>query len=224
MKRWELDGETHVTWIELSLFGSQPPRYCRTYLLHSLSIVWFTLATGRPWFCFYLADMLSVLPAETLLEIIGCLPFTTIASLSILSKPWAAFMTTNESSIYRNISKRYGYASDGGSCTIAPSEGWKSWCELTHREFFVRFPTMILQSSRNSRQNSGGLGNSLGTHTKSGSPKKNRNFDHIKVDEEAGFVISTLLTGGLVVSDIHDHGMLWSLEAVFRVPDLPHTL
>ena len=73
--------------------------------------------------------MLLVFPAEILLDIIRWLPSTTIASLYTLSKSWAAFMTTNESSIYHSISKRYGYTIESGSDTTAPSEGWKVWCE-----------------------------------------------------------------------------------------------
>jgi len=37
----------------------------------------------------------------------------------------------------------------------------------------------------------------------------------IKVDEEAGYVINTFAAGGLVVSDIHDHRILWALDEVF---------
>ena len=50
------------------------------------------------------------------------------------------------------------------------------------------------------------------------------NFHRIKVDEEAGYVINTFTNGGLVVSDINDHRILWALDEVllvvcfFRVP------
>ena len=73
--------------------------------------------------------MLSALPVEISLEIIQCLPLTTIVSLSSLSKPWATFMTTNESSIYHHISKRYDYVSGDDTDAAVPPEGWKSWCE-----------------------------------------------------------------------------------------------
>jgi len=46
-------------------------------------------------------------------------------------------------------------------------------------------------------------------------PGKTGNFHRIKVDEEAGFLINTFTNGGLVVSDIDDHRILWSLEEVF---------
>ena len=72
--------------------------------------------------------MLSTLPVEILLEIIQYLPLTTIGSLPTLSKSWATFMSTNEPSIYFNVSREYGYA---GSDAAAPSEGWKAWCELS---------------------------------------------------------------------------------------------
>ena len=72
--------------------------------------------------------MLSTLLVEILLEIVQYLPFTTIGSFSTLSKSWETFMDTNESSIYHNISKKYGYTD---SDAAAPSGGWKAWCELS---------------------------------------------------------------------------------------------
>ena len=71
--------------------------------------------------------MLSTLPVEILLEIVRYLPFTTIGSFSTLSKSWATFMDTNESSIYHNISKKYGYTDSDAATPLA---GWKAWCEL----------------------------------------------------------------------------------------------
>ena len=73
--------------------------------------------------------MLSVFPVEILLAVIEYLPFTAIASLSALSKPWAAFMDTNESLIYHSASKRYGFVPKGD--VAVPPEGWKAW-----REYF----------------------------------------------------------------------------------------
>ncbi|KAF9642592.1 hypothetical protein BDM02DRAFT_2028860 [Thelephora ganbajun] len=46
-------------------------------------------------------------------------------------------------------------------------------------------------------------------------PGKTGNFHRIKVDEEAGYVINTFTNGGLVVSDINDHRILWSLDKEF---------
>lgn len=51
---------------------------------------------------------------------------------------------------------------------------------------------------------------------------KTGNFHRIKVDEEAGFLINTFTNGGLVVSDINDHRILWSLDEVFRTLGLPY--
>lgn|ERR1700753_3752731 len=101
--------------------------------------------------------MLSTLPAEILLEIIQFLPFTTIASsLPTLSKSWATFMDTNESSIYHSISKRYGYADSG---VDTPSDGWKAWCEWFPSASWVDDRVMIFQLLINSRSTYGGLGN-----------------------------------------------------------------
>jgi len=46
-------------------------------------------------------------------------------------------------------------------------------------------------------------------------PGKAGNFHRVKVDEEAGYVINTFTNGGLVVSDINDHRILWALDEVF---------
>jgi hypothetical protein len=88
-----------------------------------------TLATDQSQPCSAAARteaMLSTLPTEILLEIIQGLPPKTIASLPALSKSWATFMATNESSIYHFISKQHGYAD---SDAVAPPEGWKTWCK-----------------------------------------------------------------------------------------------
>ena len=45
-------------------------------------------------------------------------------------------------------------------------------------------------------------------------PGKTGNLYIIKVDEEAGYVINTFTNGGLVVSDIRDHRILWRLDQV----------
>ena len=81
------------------------------------------------------AVMLSALPVEIVLEIIQRLPVATLASLSALSKPWAAFMDANESSIYHGASKRYGFAPIGDPNAAPPPEGWKAW-----REFLLAHP------------------------------------------------------------------------------------
>ena len=52
-------------------------------------------------------------------------------------------------------------------------------------------------------------------------PGKRGNFHSIKIDEEAGYVINTFTNGGLVVSDIHDHRILWALDEVSLVLGSP---
>ena len=73
--------------------------------------------------------MLSTFPAEILVDIIQHLPLAAIVSLSTLSKSWATFMITSESSIYQGLSELYGYAPKGRSDAAAPAEGWKAYCE-----------------------------------------------------------------------------------------------
>ncbi|KAF9642594.1 hypothetical protein BDM02DRAFT_3176644 [Thelephora ganbajun] len=144
--------------------------------------------------------MLSVLPVEILLEIIQFMPFTTIASLSTLSKSWATLMDTNESSIYHSISKRHGYVPKDDSGGTAPPEGWKAW--------FVQKIQIELRW----------IGKLPGHSYRVRVPGTTGNFHRIKVDEEAGYVINTFTNGGLVVSDINDHSILWSLDEEFCSP------
>ena len=49
---------------------------------------------------------------------------------------------------------------------------------------------------------------------------KTGHFRRFKVDEEAGYLISTIIEGGLIVVDIHDNRILWSLDEVLWVLDL----
>lgn len=51
-------------------------------------------------------------------------------------------------------------------------------------------------------------------------PGRRKSVYKIKVDEEAGYVITTFTDGGLVVSDIHDHRVLWALHEVLPKPPL----
>jgi len=53
---------------------------------------------------------------------------------------------------------------------------------------------------------------------------KKGDIHRIKVDEEAGYVINTFTNGGLVISDINDHRILWALDKVFRVLALAHVV
>ena len=45
-------------------------------------------------------------------------------------------------------------------------------------------------------------------------PETLGNFHGINVDEEYGYIINTFFEGGLVVLDICDHSILWSLGEV----------
>jgi hypothetical protein len=154
--------------------------------------------------------MLSALPVEILMEIIQWLPFTTIASLSTLSKSWATLMAANEPSIYHSTSMRHGYADPG---TVAPSEGWKAWCEWSPTRLDQRpndDPLVIRKLQIELRW----IGKLPGNSYRVKLPGEPKSFYKIRVDEEAGYVINTFTDGGLVVSDIHDHRILWALDEV----------
>ena len=167
--------------------------------------------------------LLFTLPVEILLEITQYLPFTAITSLSAVSRSWAATIDTNESMIYRDASKRYGFSPKGGFDGAPPSEGWKTWCEyplaLPHLGLSNN-PSVIHKLQVEFRW----IGKLPGNPSKIRVPGKTGNFHRIKVDEEAGFLINTFTNGGLVVSDIDDHRILWSLGEVFRVLGSPHVL
>ena len=120
---------------------------------------------------------LSVLPVEILLEIIQYLPFKAIGSFSTLSKEWAAFVDANESPIYHNASKRYGFVPKDD--VVAPPEGWKAWCEYPRR-VFVEDRVTLPQLFASSRSNSGGSGSSLEITTQLGSPEKRGTFTGLR--------------------------------------------
>lgn len=109
-------------------------------------------------------------------------------------------MTANESPIYHNISKQYGYTLGGDSGDAAPAEGWKTW--------FIRKIRVELRW----------IGKLPGNLHRVRIPGTTGPFHRIKVDEVAGYVINTFTEGGLVVSDIHDHRVLWSLDEKYCAP------
>jgi len=166
---------------------------------------------------------LSALPVDILLEIIQYLPFMAVGSLPALSKSWAAFVNANESSIYRSTSKSYGFSPKGGFHDAPPPEGWKAWCKYPLALLRWRpsdNPSVIRKLQIELRW----MGKLPGNPSRVMVPGKTGNFHRIKVDEEAGYLINTFTNGGLVVSDIHDHRVLWSLDEVFRVFSLPHAV
>jgi len=156
-------------------------------------------------------NMLSTLPVEILLKIIQQLPFRTVVSLSVLSKSWAAFMETNESSIYHSISKRCGYAPDGNLDATPPPEGWRAWCEwsLTYSRSRLNADSSVTHELQIDLRWIGKLPVNPHVITIPGGRGKIQG-----IDEEAGYVISICTDGGLIVSDINDRRILWALEGV----------
>jgi len=156
--------------------------------------------------------MLSALPVEVLLEIIQRLPFRTVVSLSALSKSWATFMGTNESSIYHSISKRYRCSPEGDFDT-PPPEGWRAWREWSPACPHLRLnvDSSVIHKLRIELRWIGELpGNPHAVRISGGAWE----VQGIEVDEEAGYVINTFTNGGLVVSDINDYRILWALDEV----------
>jgi len=85
--------------------------------------------------------MLKVLPVEVVLETLSYLPVQTLRNLHLLSQDWHTFITTNETSVYKNAALLHGYTPSSNVTSVSELrsiyaerslngvEGWKDLCE-----------------------------------------------------------------------------------------------
>jgi F-box-like len=154
--------------------------------------------------------MLDILPVEKVLEILEYLPVQTLHSLLLVSRDWEIFIQENETSIYRKAALLHGFlpssdftsVSDLGSIfparTLAGVHDWKGFCRrrrLIDRSWCGNGPSLI-----NKFTATGGT------------------VHRIKIDESAGYIITTSKRGGLYVTDLLQNELLWSL------PEASHPL
>jgi hypothetical protein len=148
--------------------------------------------------------MLSILPVEIALQVLSYLPLQTLRILQLVSRRWRTFIQHNESAVYRHAALLHGFLPSSSVTSIselptvfpvrsvAGVGDWKNFCHRRHdidRSWTGRGPSSIRK------------------YTAAGS-----DVHRIKVDEDAGYIITTSKLGGLAVTDLISNVLLWSLH------------
>jgi hypothetical protein len=150
--------------------------------------------------------MLQFLPPEGILEILSYLPVQTLRTLQLISRDWEIFIKTNQASIYKKASLLHGFlpSSDFASVSdlqsIYPTRsltGVDNWRDFCHRRFSIE------------RRWFGQGPSSIKSF-----PEAGESVHRIKIDENAGYIITTSRDGGLAVTDLTRNELLWWLPQV----------
>ncbi|TFK33146.1 hypothetical protein BDQ12DRAFT_700895 [Crucibulum laeve] len=141
------------------------------------------------------------LPAEIVLAILQYLPLNSISRLPSVCKLWKDFIETHESTVYRNAAALYHYIpspetlfKDLGQLyshrSLTGVETWKDLCCRRldiKRSWEGKAPSKVVEY------------------------KSRKAVHRIKVDGDAGYIITTSQRGGLAVTDLEEGKMLWTL-------------
>ncbi|TFK47359.1 hypothetical protein OE88DRAFT_795133 [Heliocybe sulcata] len=157
--------------------------------------------------------MLQSLPPELVLETLSYLPAQSLKSLQLTCKAWLEFIRANEGLIYHKAALLHHFALPSSSSTdaelssakaafaqryVQDVDNWKDFCKdrfQLEKNWLGRGPSVIRTL-----------------------PSAGSRVHRIKVDQAAGFVITTYAVGGLAVSDITNGGIIWSLESNYVRP------
>ncbi|KAF8797521.1 hypothetical protein BYT27DRAFT_7344147 [Phlegmacium glaucopus] len=153
------------------------------------------------------------LPTELTLYILSYLPFDSLSRLKAVCKSWNEFSNLQESTIYRNAACLHAYIpcprtmlKDLGSLYSQRAlEGVKTWKDLGRKR---------LQIQRNWK----GQGPSIVVEHKSTSLEWTHMVHRIKVDELAGYIMTTSHQGGILVTDLNEDRALWALPPWYVRP------
>ncbi|KIK68565.1 hypothetical protein GYMLUDRAFT_1008372 [Collybiopsis luxurians FD-317 M1] len=137
--------------------------------------------------------MLAKLPAELILSVLHHVDLRCVHALMLVSKRWKHFLDQNESSVYHALAVQHGYIPSTAldfsrlSSMYSPKflEGVTSWKSFCKRRVHVDKSWAGKAASRYIAYN--GTGSTV---------------HRIKVDEKAGFIITSFRGGGLTVCDI----------------------
>jgi hypothetical protein len=162
------------------------------------------------------------LPVELVLWTLAFLPLNSLSILPIVSRYWKEFFEENESSIYHNAAIFHQFVLSPtmlftdlwtiySERSLIDVHGWKSFCKG-----FVQCFSCSLTIDRRSGQRRLQVNRSWsgkGPSTVTEHPATGIVVHRIKVDEKAGYIITTSKShqGGLVVSDLARNQVLWSL-------------
>ena len=168
------------------------------------------------------------LPTELTLNILSYLPFSSLSRLQSVCKSWSEFCTLHENTIYRNAACLHTYiprsttmlnelSSLYSQRALEDVKTWKDLCTCSKpMSAFRDHPDKISGQKRiQIQRNWKGKGPSILTEHKSTSLWSYM-VHRIKVDELAGYIMMTFDKGGLLVTDLNEDFILWSLPQVSK--------
>lgn len=163
------------------------------------------------------------LPAELALSILAYLPLGSIAILPQVCHTWNSFVQSNREQIYHSAAVCHRFIPSTSTShnelrqwystrSLKGVNGWHDFCKSDACAAAAIGVTRHHLGRRRYDIDKAWSGKALSTLTQYSSTGT---FVHrIKVDELAGYILTTKLNGGLVVTDLEDDAILWSLPEV----------
>ncbi|KAJ3715067.1 hypothetical protein EV361DRAFT_945935 [Lentinula raphanica] len=150
--------------------------------------------------------MFAQLPAELSISVLSLLDVASISNLSLVCKSWKAFVDENESTVYHNLAVYHEFIHSSSvvfnrlpsiysAKSLVGVSNWKSFCQ---RRVHI------------DKSWAGKASSHYVSYPSSGST-----VHRIKIDEKAGFIITSFRDGGLRVSDLTSDKVLWSLPKTY---------
>lgn len=170
------------------------------------------------------------LPVELVISILNYLPLSTISSLLSTSREWNNFCEANQSILYHNAAVLHGFTpsssivySDLGAAlsrrSLTGVSDWKSFCASFSSVASNPFISLGYTQTCIQKSWRGEAASFVTSHRCAGD-----NVHRVKVDEQRGFIVTTSWNGGLVVADLSDDKVLWSLPEVSAQKYTQHVL
>ena len=167
------------------------------------------------------------LPVELIFEVLSHLSLQNLGVLPLICREWREFMKENESTIYHNAAQLHNFVPASSSSqrlhealkelysqkSLRGVNSWKELCTSSSSPSFHLDLIVVVAGQRRLQIKHSWLGKApsrIVQHRTS----PNRRVHRIKVDESAGFIITTSRRGGLAVTDINTDELLWSLPEV----------
>jgi hypothetical protein len=166
--------------------------------------------------------MFDQLPAELRLKTLAYLNVRDLYSAQLVCRSWSEFFVGNESSIYRHAATLHGLSRNSkDSLAEAKSAsprgsmyGVESWKDLSMSNVSYSITIMSNTVSPISVKRRFHIETNWQGHTQPRVKEFRASGDsvhRIKIDADAGYIITTLRRGGLRVTDLYRNEVLWSL-------------
>ncbi|KAJ7757518.1 hypothetical protein B0H16DRAFT_1536899 [Mycena metata] len=145
------------------------------------------------------------LPAELVIAVLKYLPLANFSNLMSASREWNDFFQLNQSVLYHNAAVLHGFTPPSivyseldtllSRRSLTGVHDWRSFCR---RQICIQKSWKGEDSSYVTSHRLAGI-----------------DVHRIKADEQRGFIIVTTSRGGLLVVDLHDDQVLWSLPETY---------